>query len=229
MSVSLNFSKKDKEKIIEFLEKFEKIETKTEFEESRAKISGSIVTLYNTGKVSIQGKNVENAKNLLLKEIHGESKLVFGIDETGRGEQAGPMVIAGVLGESGKLRELRDSKKTSNVFEKSKIVEENCLAIASVSFNADFIDYLRANGINLNIIEAETINSFAGLFQKFGKKIELKADGSPIKECVKEIEFIVKGDDSEPVIGAASVIAKRIRDSSFNKKKRESWQMKSKN
>ncbi len=225
MSISLNFSKKDKEKIKQFLQKFPKTETKTEFEEARAKIFDSTVTLYSTGKISIQGKTEEDAKNLLLKEIQGENELIFGIDETGRSELNGPMVVAGVLGESNKLRELRDSKKTSNVLEKAKIVEENSLAIAIVSFNADFIDELRAKGINLNIIEAETMNSFAELFRKFDKKIKLKADGSRIKECISEIEFIVKGDDLEPVIGAASVVAKKTRNESANRKKRESWKV----
>lgn len=226
MPLSLNFSKKDNVSIKAFLEKFEKLETKTSFEEARAKILETTITLYNSGKVSIQGKNEEKAKELLLKEIHGSNELVFGIDETGRSELTGPMVVAGVLGKTSKLRELRDSKKTSNVFEKAKIVEKNSLATAIISFNPEFIDFLRNNGMNLNQIECHSINSFAKLFKQLAPNAKIVVDGSKIAECDSGIEFLVKGDDLEPVIGAASVIAKKAREESANKSRKETWKLK---
>lgn len=89
------------------------------------------ITVYTKGpKVLIQGKNTENfVRNILEPEILGEARLDyeeihhperfsphFGIDESGKGDFFGPLVIAGVYVDSAIAHEfvdqgIRDSKR----------------------------------------------------------------------------------------------------------------------
>ena len=57
---------------------------------------------------------------------------------------------------------------------------------------------------------------------------DVKIDGSPLKGVKPGALFMVKGDDKEPVIGSASVLAKHFRDESKDKKKRLTWKTKKK-
>src|SRR3989344_7744874 len=155
-------------------------------------------------------------------------EIVLGIDETGRGELKGPMVIAAVLGDSNKLRELRDSKKTSKISEKEKIVTENSLSQVVVSLNAEMIDILRSNGKTLNEIEAVVIDKISEMFSGLDLDVKVKVDGSALNTKNKKIEFIVKGDDLEPAIGAASVLAKNYRNNSADSRERKTWKNSSK-
>ena len=52
---------------------------------------------------------------------------------------------------------------------------------------------------------------------------DVKVDGSPVAGVKPGALFMVKGDDKEPVIGAASVLAKHYRDESKDSKKRKTW------
>ena len=135
----------------------------------------------------------------------------------------GPMVIAAVLGDSNNLRELRDSKKTSKIAEKEKIVTKNSLAQVVVALNAEMIDILRSNGKTLNEIEAVVVDKVSEMFSSLDLDVKVKVDGSALSTKNKKIEFIVKGDDIEPVIGAASVLAKNYRDNSGDKNERTTW------
>ena len=85
------------------------------------------------------------------------------------------------------------------------------------------IDKARISGINLNHLEAQAMDSIILEAQKTGLKFKVKMDGNPLPVQSKNVEFIVKGDDQEPVIGAASVLAKFVRDTSENKNKRKTW------
>ena len=93
----LNFSKEEKKEILNFLRSFDEEKTKTSFEEFRCKIGKSTVTLYTSGKLLLQGDDCEKARDLVLKNVKVKNELILGIDETGRGEDFGPFVIAGVL------------------------------------------------------------------------------------------------------------------------------------
>ncbi|MFH1224276.1 MAG: DUF3378 domain-containing protein [Candidatus Diapherotrites archaeon] len=219
----LNFSPADKPAISGFMLRFPPAETKTQFEESRVKAGGCTITLYTSGKVVIQGEGCEKLKGALLAELGNSNELVLGIDETGRGEKTGPFVISAALGETAKLRELRDSKKTRDIAGKYKTATANSLANATLSLNAEMLARLHARGITLNKAEEIFIDSAAELFSSLGEKTKTKVDGSPMRVRTKNAEFIVKGDDKEPVIGAASVIARHVRDISGDKRKRKGW------
>ena len=225
-TIVLNFSKNDKIKIKCFLKKFEKIKTKTDFEETRVKTKNCTITLYNTGKVVLQGENCTKIKQELLSSLQLKDKLVFGIDETGRGERIGPFVIAGVLGKTNSFRELRDSKKTSQIQAKKDIVSKQAEAEALLSLNPSYIDQLRKKGITLNKIESKFIQSMSYFFDGLGEKTEIMVDGLPLNKELKGVEFLPKGDDLEPVISGASILAKHFRETSKNKKERKTWKKK---
>lgn len=222
MQKVLNFSSKEKEKITEVLKKFEEKKTTNQFEEKRVKIDDSIITLYSSGKLMIQGKDCEKISEELQRLIKVKSKTIVGIDETGRGEKTGPFVISAVLGEKGKLLELRDSKKTRNLKEKNDLVLKNSKCQIIFSFNAEYIDELRNKRETMNSIEEKAINSITEFFDEIKEESEVLIDGKKMNG-IKKGTFLVKGDDLEPVIGAASVISKNFRDSSSDKKERKSW------
>ncbi|HIH08230.1 MAG TPA: hypothetical protein HA237_02560 [Candidatus Diapherotrites archaeon] len=54
-------------------------------------------------------------------------------------------------------------------------------------------------------------------------KAPVRVDGSGLKTKEKGIEFIVKGDDLEPAISAASIVSKNLRNISGDKEQRKSW------
>lgn len=225
MQETLNFGKTEKEKIKKALARFEQALTTSYFEEQRAKKDGCTITLYDSGKVSIQGKNAAKIKDELLAMLDLKPQLVIGIDETGRGERNGPMVITGVLGDTNELRQVRDSKKTGDIAAKEKIVSKKMLGSVSVALNAKLIDFARNSGKNLNEIEAHTIEKIAEILSVYADS-KIVVDGAPLKVTNKRITFLPKGDDLEPVVGAASIVAKHQRNNSADKEERKTWKKK---
>ncbi len=223
MQAVLNFKKEELPQLKGFLKRFAQKPTHA-FEESRCTIQNSAVTLFQSGKLVIQGTDAETVKQQVLDSVPSGNELVLGIDETGRGEGFGDFCIAAVLGRTRDLRELRDSKKVSNVPAKKKLVEENALASAVLSYSAATIDSLRLKGQNLNQIEAEAIDWMIRFFLQAGFKPEkIVVDGNPLPIESKNVVFLPKADDLEPVVGAASILAKASREESGNKEKRKTW------
>jgi len=221
MQCMLNFSGHSREKLLLFLRSFPILPNKSDFEELRCSIGKSTVTFYKSGKLLIQGNDCEEVKKIVLEAAGLEQEIVLGIDETGRGEDFGPFVVAGVLANSAEMLELRDSKKTKNFREKMKKVEEKALGIAVFSVSSGQLGILHEKGISLNEIECNAIKAIAGFLGGEGAKVLV--DGAQIKGCGYNISFIVKGDDINPVIGAASIVAKFTRDNSLDKGKRAGW------
>ncbi len=226
MAVSLNFSRNEKESIKKAFAVFPKGKTRTDFEEERWIVKDCTITLYNTGKLVIQGKKEKTVKRLLIGLLGLEEDLLIGIDEAGRGESTGPMTVGVVLGDKNKLRELRDSKKIGNLNEKEKIVTKNALAHATFSFSSRYIDMVRRKGISLNELQRRVIEFAPRVFNACNENIGVKVDGKRLKNAPREVEFLVKGDDLEPVIGAASVLAKTARHRSADTGKRKTWNSK---
>ena len=226
MNAVLNFSGKSKKQILEFLEKHENLGAKSEFEEFRAKILDCNATLFKSGKLLIQGNSTEKVKELILENVKAEDELILGIDETGRGESFGPLVVAGVLGTTSSLREFRDSKKIpkAKIPEKSKLAMQKSKWLVEEIPSTD-IDALREIGKNLNAIEANAINKIIKHFQGIEKKpFRIIVDGARIKGTTeKNIEFLPKADDLIVQVAAASIIAKNSRNESKDKGKRKTW------
>ena len=222
MQCSLNFSQ-DKEPVLKFLKEFPSLESKSKHELLRCRIGESTATFYRSGKLLIQGEGCEKAREIVLKAVEKDGEAIVGIDETGRGESTGPFVVAGVLGKVSSLRELRDSKKTKNIEKALAVVEANAQGIAVASFSSEELSSMHEAGKSLNEIEARAIHEICSFFGKHAAKAKIVVDGSPIKGCPKEVEFLVKGDDLNPVVGAASVVAKAYREMSPDKGKRRNW------
>jgi ribonuclease HII len=225
MQETLNFGITEKEKIKEIMSNYEKAEVTNYFEEKRAKHLGCTITLYNSGKLSIQGSEAAKVKEEILSMLGLKEDFTIGIDETGRGERTGPMVITGVLADTNSMRELRDSKKTKDIAKKEKIVSEKMLASVSFIINSKAIDLARNSGKNLNQIEAHAIEKISEILSSIADA-KIIVDGAPLKVKNQKITFLPKGDDLEPVVGAASIVAKHLRNNSADLGERKTWKNK---
>lgn len=147
-------------------------------------------------------------------------KFIIGIDEAGRGPLAGPVVVAGVLVKKNIasrlkiLKEVKDSKKLS-----PKKRDELFFCLANHPkikwhFSAvwptviDRINIARATNLGALRLYKKLIctepSSVHGYFVMLDGSISLPSHISH--------ETIIKGDEKIPVISAASIIAKVIRD-----------------
>ncbi len=227
MQETLNFGREHKERLRAILSGMEPRPTTSYFEEQRAAAEGCTVTLYNSGKLSIQGPNAAKVKVAVLEKMGLVPELVIGIDEVGRGERTGPMVITGVLADTNEMRELRDSKKTTDISKKEKIASEKMLASASFTINSRMVDLARNHGKNLNQIEASAIERISEMLLELSDA-KIIVDGAPLKVKNEKIKFLPKADDLEPVVGAASIVAKHLRNSSQDRAERKTWNVKEK-
>jgi len=107
--------------------------------------------------------------------------------------------------------------------EKFVLVKKNALEIVVEKVSAQEIDELRGNGKSLNKIEHEIIEKLVKRFRKKHPKLRAIVDGQQLYAPIPGTEFLPKGDDLEPVVGAASVVAKYYREKSRDKEKRKSW------
>ena len=134
--------------------------------------------------------------------------LVAGVDEVGRGPLAGPVVAAAVildpekpingLADSKKLSETRRNKLNIEIQEKSL-----CWALGRAETNEiDEINILHASLLAMRrAVEALSIQPQHALI-----------DGNRCPELHCSSEAIIKGDQKEACISAASIIAKVARD-----------------
>ncbi|MBI4044247.1 MAG: hypothetical protein HY392_00895 [Candidatus Diapherotrites archaeon] len=227
MTVVLNFQKKDIPALEKALGGLEGFKVNSMHEHARFRDKKNVVVVYTSGKTVIQGSEPEKTKAWLLEKMGLTEELALGFDEVGRGEGFGPMVIAGVFGDTNKLREVRDSKKTANVSDKFWIVSRNALSFGVFSFNAEMIDRLRKKGFTINEIEEKAIDKTIELFSELGENPRTVVDGNQLKLKSKNIEFVVAADDLEPVVGSASIVAGFMREKSGDAAERKTWKKKS--
>jgi ribonuclease HII len=143
---------------------------------------------------------------------------IIGIDEVGRGPLAGPVTLCACAVPSDFdftiFSGIRDSKKLS---EKKRVEwharisdmkAKKMLDFAHASISADEID---RKGISRAIEEA--IRLCLVELHLDPVSVEVRLDGAlkASKEYVNQ-KTIVKGDEKEPVISAASIVAKVVRD-----------------
>jgi len=150
--------------------------------------------------------------------------MICGVDEAGRGPVIGPLVVVGVTFKDDSIlieNNVRDSKiispKRRN--ELAKIIKNNSLNYEIIKISASDIDDLRKI-ITINEIE---VNAFSKIIEKLQPKICYvdAADvndvrfGKNIQQKIKYKTKIIskhKADSIYPIVGAASILAKTIRD-----------------
>jgi ribonuclease HII len=153
----------------------------------------------------------------------GEKITICGVDEAGRGPVLGPLVVAGVLvADERELREMgvRDSKQLTRGRRKELLGKITQVATieTSVISHTD-IDHQRAS-VSLNVMEVE---AFASIINRLKPEIAYmdSADVNPIRfgrmvarrlVCSPRIESEHKADERFPVVSAASIVAKEVRD-----------------
>jgi len=138
--------------------------------------------------------------------------LVIGVDEAGRGPLVGSVVAAAVAFPLGfKIDGLTDSKKLSE--KKREALYNQITSECYWSFaqsNSNEID-------QINILEAtmlamkKAVEQLMLLIEDNSQKISVLVDGNRCPD-IENCQAIIKGDLTEPVISAASIIAKVTRD-----------------
>jgi len=135
-------------------------------------------------------------------------KLIAGVDEVGRGPLAGPvMACAVILHPCCSILGLADSKALSEkkreyLFE---IIKENCLAWAVGKASVAEID-------QINILQATLLAMQRAIDALSVKPDHIQIDGNICPRTSYSMEAIIGGDGIIPVISAASILAKVIRD-----------------
>lgn len=192
--------------------------------------------LYKSGKLLIQGKGTADFMQYFLepeiikeisfgyKEIlEGFSGERIGVDESGKGDYFGPLVVAGVFlnAESEKkLRELnvRDSKKISDrrIMEMRKVIRRECrysvVAIGPERYNQLYITMGNLNKIlawgHARVIENILTKTSCrkAILDKFGQK-DLVLNALMKKGRSIEVEQKVRGE-SDMAVAAASILAR---------------------
>jgi len=192
--------------------------------------------LYKSGKLLIQGKGTADFVQFFLEPeiiqevrfgyeevLEGFSGDRIGVDESGKGDYFGPLVVAGVFlnAESEKkLREVnvRDSKKISprRIMELRKIIRHECrysvVAIGPERYNQLYLTMGNLNKIlawgHARVIENILTKTSCrkAILDKFGHK-DLVLKALMKKGRSIEVEQKVRGE-SDMAVAAASILAR---------------------
>jgi len=133
---------------------------------------------------------------------------IAGIDEVGRGPLAGPVVTAAVILDPNRpILGLADSKKLT---EKSReilaaTIKQDALAWAIGRAEPEEID-------QLNILQATLLAMKRAVESLSIVPSHALVDGNQAPKLMCQVTTIIKGDQTEPAIAAASIIAKVSRD-----------------
>ncbi len=141
------------------------------------------------------------------------NSLIAGVDESGRGPLAGPVVAAAVILDPRRpIRGLRDSKQLSP--ERRAVlaarIRQRALGVAVAQAHHDEVDLF-------NILQATLLAMKWALLQLSVRPNQILIDGncSPqLHDCFGdcEVKTLIGGDASMACISAASIIAKTYRD-----------------
>jgi len=133
---------------------------------------------------------------------------IAGVDEVGRGPLAGPVVTAAVILDPNRpILGLADSKKLT---EKSReilaaTIKQDALAWAIGRAEPEEID-------QLNILQATLLAMKRAVESLSIVPSHALVDGNQAPNLMCPVTTIIKGDQTEPAIAAASIIAKVSRD-----------------
>ena len=135
-------------------------------------------------------------------------RIVCGVDEAGRGPLAGPVYAAAViLDEARPIVGLRDSKKLSAARRETLALQIRERAAAWFIASASVAEIDQLNILRATLLAME--RAVAGLAIR-PDLARIDGNRAPRLNCA--IELLIGGDDSEPAISAASILAKTARD-----------------
>lgn len=132
--------------------------------------------------------------------------LISGVDEVGRGPLAGPVIAAAVILQND-IEGVTDSKKLSakKRIQLVEVIQEQALAYAYGRAEPHEIDEINIHNASLLAMQ----RAIEGLSVRPDKVL---VDGIHKPKILIECEAIVKGDSLVNSIGAASILAKVMRD-----------------
>lgn len=151
-----------------------------------------------------------------MRKDKTKRKLIIGVDEAGRGPLAGPIAVAAVLApknfnfsRKGDKQKIKDSKKLSSKqrekwFQYFKRNPKIFCAVSSVS--AGIINKI---GIQ-KAVKLAAARALRRLYDS--RKIKVLLDGSLFAPKHYSQKTIIRGDETVPIISAASIVAKITRD-----------------
>lgn len=134
--------------------------------------------------------------------------LTAGVDEVGRGPLAGPVIAAAViLDPDNPIAGIGDSKKLSDRRRQllSVLIQKQAIAWAVGRAEAEEID-------RLNILQASLLAMRRAVAALPIAAQHVMVDGNYCPELGCSVEAVVGGDASVAAIGAASIVAKVVRD-----------------
>jgi ribonuclease HII len=149
------------------------------------------------------------AQENLFPMSEARAQRVAGVDEAGRGPLAGPVVAAAVILLPGTTIEgARDSKRMTGAQRDrvAALIRDRALAWAIASASVEEID-------GINILQASLL-AMRRAIEALAPCAEFALiDGNRLPTLSIGARAIVGGDDSEPAISCASILAKTHRDS----------------
>ena len=137
-----------------------------------------------------------------------EPLLIAGVDEVGRGPLAGPVVAAAVILDPERpIDGLADSKKLSEKKREQLFIEieTHCVAYAIGRASVEEID-------DINILQASLLAMRRAVEALSVAPTQALVDGNRCPPLHCPAKAVIKGDQTVPVISAASIMAKVIRD-----------------
>ncbi|PHS70349.1 MAG: ribonuclease HII [Methylophaga sp.] len=137
-----------------------------------------------------------------------KNKYIAGVDEVGRGPLAGPVVTAAViLDPANPIEGLDDSKKLTEKRREQlePIIKQKALAWALGRAEPEEID-------QINILQATLLAMKRAVEGLALQPSHALVDGNQAPSLSCPVTTIIKGDQSEPAIAAASILAKVARD-----------------
>ena len=135
-------------------------------------------------------------------------KLIAGVDEVGRGPLAGPVMAAAViLDKDQPIVGLADSKLLSAKRREvlCETVQNCCVAWAVGRAEVSEID-------QINIFQASLLAMQRAINALTVQPQQVQVDGKFCPKVAYPVEAIINGDNLVPVISAASIVAKVMRD-----------------
>jgi ribonuclease HII len=150
-----------------------------------------------------------NTSNFNLYSLKHRADVTCGVDEAGRGALAGPVLASAViLNPEKRIDGLQDSKKLTEKRRQllAEKIKTNALAWAVAECSETEID-------SLNILQATMLAMLRAVDKLAICPTLALIDGNHCPPLNMRSESIIKGDETVPMISAASILAKTTRDS----------------